>query len=168
MASEFRIGIGTDVHRLAVNKPFKLAGVTVPSPTGPAAHSDGDVVIHALCDAVAGAAGLPDIGELFSDTDAKNKNLDSAVFIKEYVRRAAEAGWRPVNMDAVVHLQWPKLAPHKPAMKAKLAELLGVTEDRVNVKAKTGERMGAVGEGRAVEAMVVVLLEKTAMDLKEP
>jgi 2-C-methyl-D-erythritol 2,4-cyclodiphosphate synthase len=160
MPSALRVGLGTDRHRLAVDRPLKLGGVEIPSAVGPAAHSDGDVVLHALCDALAGAAGLPDIGELFPDGDAKNKDADSAVFVREYLRRLGQAGRRIVNVDAVVHLQWPKLAPHKPAIRARLAELLAVPVDRINVKAKTGERMGEVGEGRAVEAQVVVLLEE--------
>jgi len=164
--TNMRVGHGYDLHRLAVNKPLILGGVAIPSPVGPDAHSDGDVVLHALCDAVLGAAGLGDIGELFPDNEAVNKGRDSRDFLREAVRRSRELGWRVVNADIVVHLQWPKVSPHKGAIRASLAELLAVPSDAVNLKGKTHERMGPVGEGRAIECTCVVLLAKSA-ELKE-
>jgi 2-C-methyl-D-erythritol 2,4-cyclodiphosphate synthase len=161
-APQYRIGLGTDTHRLIVGKTLKIAGVELPGVMGADAHSDGDVAIHALCDALAGAAGLPDIGEMFPDNDPAHRNADSAVFLRETVRRVREAGWAVGNVDIVIGLQFTKVAPFKAAMREKLSALLGIPSESVNLKAKTGERMGPVGEGRAVEATAVALLVKGA------
>lgn len=158
--TEWRVGLGTDVHRLQVGRKLVVAGVELPGVMGADAHSDGDVAMHALTDAVLGAAGLPDIGELFPDTEPRWKGAAGRTLLGEAVRRAREAGFSLVNADVVVHLQFNKVAPFKDAMRRALAEALGVTADRVNLKAKTAERMGPVGEGRAVEAVAVVLLAK--------
>lgn len=140
-----------------------LGGVRIPSPSGqsevgPVAHSDGDALLHALTDAILGALGLPDIGQLFPDTDARHKGQDSAAFLVEAVRRATEAGWTIANVDATVILERPRLGPHKGAIRTRLADLLRVAEDQVNVKGKTHEGVDAVGKGLAVEVHAVVLL----------
>jgi 2-C-methyl-D-erythritol 2,4-cyclodiphosphate synthase len=172
-----RIGHGYDLHRLeplamarasAVGgrpvRPLMIGGVTVEGPgvggvaVGVVAHSDGDVLLHAATDALLGAIGEPDIGQLFPDTAAENAGRDSAVFIAEAVRRVKAAGWEVGNLDATVVLERPKLSPVKGKIRANLARLLGVGEERVNIKGKTHEGVDALGEGRAVEAHVVVVL----------
>lgn len=161
-----RIGHGYDLHRLEFRPPagkggpFVLGGVTLESDRGPIAHSDGDALFHAVTDALLGAIGQPDIGQLFPDTDAANAGRDSAVFLREAAARVAKAGYRVGNVDCTVILEKPKLSPHKGAMRANIARVLGVDEARVNVKGKTHEKVDAVGEGRAVEVHVVVLLER--------
>ena len=127
---------------------------------GPVAHSDGDALYHALTDAILGALALPDIGQLFPDTGAANEARDSGDFLSAAASRASGAGWRIQNVDATVILERPKLAPHKEAMRSNIARLLGIEEDRVNIKGKTHEKVDAVGEGRAVEVHAVVLLIK--------
>lgn len=127
---------------------------------GPVGHSDGDALYHAVTDAILGALALPDIGQLFPDTDPRHLGQDSAEFLAEAARRAAAGGWRVSNLDATVILERPKLSPVKEAMRANIARLLGVAMDRVNIKGKTHEKVDAVGEGRAVEVHVVVMLLK--------
>ncbi len=161
---DWRIGHGFDLHRLdplvpdGQGKPLILAGVKLAHPRGPVGHSDGDALYHAVTDAVLGALALPDIGELFPDTDARHAGRDSAEFLAEAVRRANVAGWVVVNLDATVVMERPKISPHKQRMRDNLALLLGVHVDRVNVKGKTHEGVDAVGRGEAVEVHVVVLL----------
>ena len=154
----FRIGIGHDTHRLGAERPLQLGGVEVPHSSGLVGHSDADALLHAVTDALLGAAGLGDIGELFPDTDPANKDADSAVLLAQAFA-ALPAGTRVVNLDCIVHAERPKLSAYKTAMRVRLAELLGVPAARVNVKAKTGERVGAVGRGEAIQAEAVVLLE---------
>jgi 2-C-methyl-D-erythritol 2,4-cyclodiphosphate synthase len=156
-----RVGIGYDIHRLAAGRPLRLAGVEIPSETGPVAHSDGDVVFHAVADAVLGAAALGDLGEHFPDDDPAWAAADSGDILGRVVDMAREAGWRPAGVDVNVLLEAPKLAPHRDAMRAGLAERLGVPADAVNVKARTMEGLGPVGEGNAVAAQAVVVLEPT-------
>ncbi len=164
----FRVGLGWDIHRLeplppaGTGRPLVVGGIHFDHDLGPAGHSDGDALLHALTDALLGAIGGPDIGELFPDTDPRWAGADSAAFVAEALRRARDAGWQVVNVDAVVVLERPKLAPSKQAVRNNLARLLGLPIDRVNVKGKTHERIGPVGEGRAVEAHVVVLLSRAA------
>jgi len=122
-------------------------------------HSDADVVLHALADALLGAAALGDIGEHYPDTDPRWLGLDSRRLLTEVVERVASAGWRPVNCDLIIHAQEPKLGPHKPALRASLAGLLGLAEGAVNVKAKTGEHVGPIGRAEAISCEAVVLLE---------
>ncbi|MBL9077322.1 MAG: 2-C-methyl-D-erythritol 2,4-cyclodiphosphate synthase [Planctomycetes bacterium] len=153
-----RIGLGIDVHRLEAGRPCRLAGVAFDSPVGPVGHSDGDAVLHAACDAVLGAAGLDDLGTLFSDRDPANRGRDSAEFCTEALRRVRERGLRVLSLDAVVETEAPKLAPRRAAMRARLAALFDVPEDRVNLKGKTGEKVDAIGRGEALRATVVALL----------
>src|SRR4051812_12679865 len=134
-----RIGIGHDTHRLVEGRPLILGGVRVEHPRGLAGHSDADVVLHALTDALLGAAGLGDIGDAYPDTDPRWRGADSRVFLSETLGRLNRAGWRPVNVDVIVFAQEPKLGPVKGAVRESLAGLLGLPVDCVNVKAKTGE-----------------------------
>jgi 2-C-methyl-D-erythritol 2,4-cyclodiphosphate synthase len=136
-----------------------LGGVRIDHPRGLVGHSDADVVLHALADALLGASGLGDIGEHYPDTDPRWAGLDSARLLAEVVERVARAGWRTVNCDLVIHAQEPKLSPHKPALKANIARLLGVEPGAVNVKAKTGEHVGPVGRSEAIACEAVVLLD---------
>jgi 2-C-methyl-D-erythritol 2,4-cyclodiphosphate synthase len=158
MTSDFRIGLGIDVHRLAPGRSCKLAGVNIAAAAGPEGHSDGDAVLHAACDAVLGAAGLDDLGTLFPDKDPANKGRDSADFCRETLARVQQLNLRVLSLDVVVETELPKLAPHRPAMRARLAELFAVAADRVNLKGKTGEGLGDIGQGRALRATVVALL----------
>ncbi|MEO1717645.1 MAG: 2-C-methyl-D-erythritol 2,4-cyclodiphosphate synthase [Planctomycetota bacterium] len=161
---DFRVGHGYDLHRLetaeAGGRPMVLGGVAIEHDRGPVGHSDGDALLHAATDGILGALGLPDIGELFPNTDPRWDGADSAVFLGEAVKRMARAGWSIVNLDATVILERPKLAPVKAEIRARLAELLGVDLLRVNVKGKTHEKVDAIGEGRAVEVHAVVLLSR--------
>lgn len=164
----FRVGLGWDLHRLeplspvGSGRPLVIGGVRFEHDRGPAGHSDGDVLLHALTDALLGAIGGPDIGEVFSDSDPRWAGADSTVFVAEALRRVHAAGWRVVNTDAVVILERPRLAPSKQAVRDNLAGLLGIPIERVNIKGKTHERIGPIGEGKAVEAQVVVLLARAS------
>ena len=154
----FRIGQGWDTHALVVGRPLVLGGVAIPFEKGLAGHSDADALIHAVIDALLGAAGLGDIGTLFPDTDATFKDADSARLLQAAVMLVHQAGWRVGNIDVTVVAQAPRLGPHKAAMRTRLATLLAVPADCVNVKAKTAEKMGPVGEGLSIEAQAVALL----------
>jgi 2-C-methyl-D-erythritol 2,4-cyclodiphosphate synthase len=156
----FRIGEGWDVHALVPGRKLILGGVEIAHTTGLLGHSDADVLLHAITDAVLGAAGLGDIGRHFPDTDAQFKGADSSVLLAEAMRRVREKGWEPVNVDSTIVAQAPKLAPHMDAIKASVAKALGVQPDQVNVKAKTAEKLGPVGMGQSMEARAVVLLAK--------
>jgi 2-C-methyl-D-erythritol 2,4-cyclodiphosphate synthase len=153
-----RIGEGWDVHALVAGRPLVLGGVTVPFHLGLLGHSDADVLLHAITDAILGAAALGDIGRHFPDTDPTFKGADSMVLLVEAARRVRAAGWSIGNIDSTVIAQAPKLMPHIPAMCARIAEGLGLALDQVNVKAKTAEKLGPVGMGQAMEARAVVLL----------
>lgn len=156
-----RVGIGHDTHRLEVGRPLILGGLRFEHPRGLAGHSDADVVLHALTDALLGAAGLGDIGDAYPDTDPQFKNRDSSFFLHETLIRLNQKGYRVINVDVIVFAQEPKLGPHKAQMRKKLAELLTVDVDAVNVKAKTGEKVGAIGRGEAISCQAVVLIDKT-------
>ena len=156
----FRIGEGWDVHRLVGGRPLILGGVTIPHSHGLLGHSDADALAHAITDALFGAAGLGDIGRHFPDTDVAFQGADSIALLVECARRVRAAGWEPVNIDATIVAQAPKMAPHIGAMRERLAGALGLAIDAVNVKAKTAEKMGPVGEGRAIETRAVCLLLK--------
>ena len=153
-----RIGEGWDIHALVPGRDLVIGGVKIPHSTGLLGHSDADVLLHAITDALVGAAGLGDIGTHFPDTAVEFKGANSAVLLTEAMRRVAEGGWVVNNVDSTVIAQAPKLAPHIPAMRASIAKALGIDESQVNVKAKTAEKMGPVGQGAAMEARAVVLL----------
>ena len=156
-----RVGLGHDTHRLVEGRPLILGGVRIEHPRGLAGHSDADVVLHAVTDALLGAAGLGDIGDAFPDTDPAWKDADSARFVRDTLARLNQLGWRPVNVDVIVFAQEPKLGPVKQAVRARLAELLGLPPGAVNVKAKTGERVGHIGRAEAIACQVVALIERT-------
>ena len=153
-----RVGIGYDTHRLEEGRPLLLGGVRVDHPRGLAGHSDADVVLHALTDALLGAAGLGDIGDAYPDTDPAYAGADSRRFLRETLARLNRAGLQVVNVDVIVFAQEPKLGPVKDAIRASLAGLLGLDHAAVNVKAKTGERVGHIGRGEAVACQAVALL----------
>lgn len=158
----FRIGEGWDVHALVPGRALVLGGVTVPHTLGLLGHSDADVLLHAITDALLGAAGLGDIGRHFPDTDPQFKGADSTVLLAEAMRRVRAAGWELGNLDSTIVAQAPRLAAHIPAMRTTVARTLGVDEGQVNVKAKTAERLGPVGQGLAMEARAVALLQAAA------
>ena len=155
-----RIGEGWDVHALVPGRQLVLGGVKIPHSTGLLGHSDADVLLHAITDAVLGAAGLGDIGRHFPDTDAQFKGADSSVLLQEAMRRVRAQGWELVNLDSTIVAQAPKLVPHMAAINAGVAKALGVQADQVNVKAKTAEKLGPVGMGQSMEARAVALLRK--------
>ncbi|CAN5889221.1 2-C-methyl-D-erythritol 2,4-cyclodiphosphate synthase [soil metagenome] len=160
MPFDIRVGEGWDVHQLVAGRKLMLGGIEVPHTAGLLGHSDADVLLHAITDALLGAAGLGDIGRHFPGTDAQFHGADSAVLLDEAAARVRAAGWAIGNVDSTVIAQAPKLAPYIPAMCERIATVLNVTVDRVNVKAKTAEKLGPVGEGRAMEARAVVLLSR--------
>ena len=153
-----RIGEGWDTHQLVEGRPLWLGGVQIPHPMGLLGHSDADVLLHAITDAVLGAAGMGDIGTLFPDTDPAFKGADSRVLLREAMQRVKGSGWQVGNVDCTIIAQKPKLAPYKAAMAQSVADCLGITAVQVNVKAKTAEKLGPVGEERSMEARAVVLL----------
>lgn len=155
---EFRIGEGWDTHALVSDRLLILGGVTIPHSHGLLGHSDADALLHAITDAVLGAAALGDIGRHFPDTDPAFKGADSVALLAEAARRVRAEGWSIANVDSTIVAQAPKMAPHIPAMRERIAQALGLRPDQVNVKAKTAERMGPVGEERAIEARAVCLL----------
>ncbi|MBA4108898.1 MAG: 2-C-methyl-D-erythritol 2,4-cyclodiphosphate synthase [Leptothrix sp. (in: Bacteria)] len=157
-----RVGEGWDTHALVTGRPLILGGVTIEHTHGLLGHSDADALLHAITDALLGAAGLGDIGRHFPDTDPAFKGADSVALLAEAVRRVGQAGWAVGNVDSTIVAQAPKMAPHIPAMRERIAAALGVGIEAVNVKAKTAEKMGPVGEGRAIEARAVCLLVKQA------
>ena len=157
---DFRIGQGYDVHALAPQLPLWLGGIRIDSPVGCIAHSDGDVAIHALCDALLGAIALGDIGHHFPDNSDEFKGIDSKILLARVLGLVRERGWQPVNADITIALQRPKLAPHIAGMRACLAGILGISEDRVSVKATTTEKLGFVGRGEGCEVWAVALLGK--------
>ncbi len=158
---EFRVGQGFDVHRFGAGDHVVLGGVRIPHERGLEAHSDGDVVIHALCDAVLGAAGLGDIGRHFPDDDPRWRGADSRTFLRAVAAMAREAGLAVINADVTVVAQAPRLAPHMEAMGANLAADLGIAPARVNVKATTTEGLGFTGRGEGIAALAVALLGAT-------
>ena len=157
---DFRIGNGYDVHALSPGLPMWLGGVQIPSETGFVAHSDGDVAIHALCDALLGCLALGDIGHLFPDTSPEWKGVDSKLLLKKVVALVHEKGYTVGNVDITIALQRPKLAPHIPAMRKSLATILAIPEDRVSVKATTTERLGFVGRCEGCEVWTCALITR--------
>ena len=156
---KLRVGEGWDVHALVPGRRLVLGGIEIPHSAGLLGHSDADALLHAITDALLGAAGLGDIGSHFPDTDPKFKGADSAVLLAEALRAVQAAGWQLVNVDSTVIAQAPRLAPHREAMRQRVAEVLGLAPDCVNIKAKTAEKLGPVGQGLAIEARAVVLLQ---------
>lgn len=158
--TEFRVGQGYDVHVLTAGRKLILGGVEIPFEKGLQGHSDADALLHALTDALLGAAGLGDIGRHFPDSDPRYQGADSRVLLREALRLARDRGWRLVNVDSTLIAQQPRLAPHIPAMRALLAADLELPLDAVNVKGKTNEKLGYLGRNEAIEAQAVVLLAR--------
>jgi 2-C-methyl-D-erythritol 2,4-cyclodiphosphate synthase len=158
--SEYRVGTGFDAHALQDGVPLVLGGVRIDHPRGLAGHSDGDVLAHALTDAVLGAAGLEDIGALFSSDDPALEGADSVELLREAWRRVREAGWELANADVVLIGEEPRLAPHRDAMRAKLADALGVDRELVAVRATTTDKLGFTGRGEGLAAQAVALLRR--------
>ena len=156
----FRIGEGWDIHALVAERKLILGGVEIPFHLGLLGHSDADVLLHAITDALLGAAALGDIGTHFPDTDLAFKGADSGMLLAEAARRVRAKGFEIGNVDSTVIAQAPKLMPHMPAMRARIAQVVGIAVDQINVKAKTAEKMGPVGLGQAMEARAIVLLYK--------
>lgn len=154
-----RVGLGHDTHRLVTGRPLIMAGLRIEHSKGLAGHSDADVVLHAIIDALLGAAGLGDIGDAFPDDDPAHLNADSILFLEATMARLYVKGFKLINVDIVIHAQEPKLGPIKTLLRENLAKLLGLTIDRVNVKAKTGENVGHIGRGEAIACHAVVLLD---------
>lgn len=170
----YRIGHGYDLHRLEPAPPqgkgraMILGGVRFAShPTGPVSHSDGDAVYHAATDAILGALGLPDIGQLFPDDDPRHESADSATFVREAAGKMAACGYALNNLDVTVICESPKIGPHKPQMIVNLARLLECDASQINLKGKTHEKVDAIGEGRAVEVHAVALLVRRRMDASQ-
>ena len=157
---EFRIGLGYDIHRLVEGRELIIGGVKITHEKGLLGHSDADVLVHAIIDALLGALALDDIGTLFPDTDPKYKDADSMVLLRHVIQKVNENGYRINNIDSNIIAQNPKMMPYIPKMKEALAVLLGIELSDISIKAKTKEKLDAVGESRAIEANAVVLLEK--------
>ena len=155
---DLRIGYGYDVHQLAAGEEFWLGGIRIPSDIGAVGHSDADVLLHVICDALFGARAMGDIGAHFPDTDAAYKGIDSKILLRDTVAKVCTDGWEIVNVDATICLQAPKLRPHIDAMRECISGCLGIPVDRVGVKATTTERLGFVGTGEGISAHAVVLL----------
>jgi 2-C-methyl-D-erythritol 2,4-cyclodiphosphate synthase len=158
--ADYRVGIGTDIHRLVENRKLMLCGIYIPFPYGLLGHSDGDVGIHAVIDALLGASGMGDIGTLFPDTDDKWKNADSKELLLNVKERLEEKHWQVVNVDLIIHAELPRLGPLKGQMKRVIAGLLGIDFTAMNVKAKTNEGLGDIGAGQAIAATATALLRK--------
>ncbi|MDR3138833.1 MAG: 2-C-methyl-D-erythritol 2,4-cyclodiphosphate synthase [Treponema sp.] len=155
-----RTGLGRDIHRLAAGRAFLLGGVAIPAEKGELGHSDGDVLAHAVTDALLGAAALGDIGELFPPQDAAWKDADSLVLLKIAYEKVKKAGWRLVNLDCVVNCEKPRILPYREAVRSSLAQVLEISREAVFVKGKTNEGLGSLGRGEAVEALALCLLER--------
>ena len=157
---KFRIGYGFDVHALQEGRPFILGGVEIPSTFGPLGHSDADVLIHAICDALLGAAALGDIGKHFPDTSNEFKNIDSKILLQRVVNLLKEKNYSIGNIDATVILEKPKIAPHIEAMREALSKVMGIPVDDISIKATTNEKMGFIGRQEGVSAHAVAMIEK--------
>jgi len=155
-----RVGLGFDLHRLVPGRPCILGGVRFEHPRGPLGHSDGDAVLHAIADALLGAAGLEDLGTLFPDSDPRWKGADSQALLREVVARVRAAGWRAVNLDVVVATEGPRIAPRRAEMRAAIGKLVGLAPEAVNVKGKSFEGLGALAGGLGVAVQAVCLLER--------
>ncbi len=162
--TDLRIGHGFDVHAFAAERKLIIGGVDIPHPFGLAGHSDADVLLHAICDALLGAAGLGDIGRHFPDNDPRFKGIDSRKLLRDVAKRIRDLGWSAVNVDATIIAQAPKMAPHVATMVAQIAADLGIEPGRVNVKATTTEKLGFTGrgEGIAAEAVCLIMQDSTS------
>ncbi|MFZ5829739.1 MAG: 2-C-methyl-D-erythritol 2,4-cyclodiphosphate synthase [Planctomycetota bacterium] len=161
---ETRVGIGHDTHRLRPGGPLRLGGVDIPHDRELVGHSDADVLLHAVTDAILGAAALGDIGQMFPDTDPSNRGRDSAHMLRAAREAAAAVGYTVVNLDCIVMAQRPKLLPHRQTIRERVAAILGIDAERVGLKGKTGEHIGPVGQEEVIEAMCVVLLESSGKE----
>lgn len=159
---KIRTGFGYDVHKLVDDIPFWLGGIKIPHSKGAYGHSDADVLIHVICDALLGAANMRDIGFHFPDTDADFKGIDSKILLKQVMKLLRDAGWELGNVDSTICLQQPKVNPHIPAMKSCLAEVMQVDEGDISIKATTTEKLGFVGKEEGVAAYAVVLIQKSS------
>lgn len=157
---KIRVGFGFDVHQLVENHPFVLGGVNLEHHSGAFGHSDADVLVHAICDALLGAANMRDIGFHFSNTDERWKGISSLLLLTECVRLIGEKGWKIGNIDAMICLEAPKINPHVPAMKQHIAQAAGIAEDDISIKATTNETMGFIGREEGIVAYAVCLIEK--------
>lgn len=160
---KIRVGFGFDVHELREKHPFILGGVKLEHHAGAFGHSDADVLVHAICDAILGAANLRDIGYHFSNTDARWKGISSLLLLKECVRLLNEKGWQIGNIDAMICLEAPKINPHVPEMKKNISDAAGITEEDISIKATTNEQMGFIGRGEGIVAYAVCLIEKSGL-----
>ncbi|WP_345954856.1 2-C-methyl-D-erythritol 2,4-cyclodiphosphate synthase [Mucilaginibacter sp. PAMB04168] len=158
--SKIRIGFGFDVHQMKEDHPFVMGGVTLPHHSGAFGHSDADVMVHAICDALLGAANLRDIGYHFSNKDERWRGISSLILLQHVIKLLQEKGWNVGNIDAMICLEAPKINPHIPAMKANIAQAAGISEDDISIKATTNEQMGFIGRGEGVVAYAVCLIEK--------
>jgi len=157
---KIRVGLGMDTHSLVKGRPFIIGGIAIPYTLGCDGHSDADVLIHAICDALLGAANLRDIGYHFPDTDHQYKDIDSKILLQKTNHLITSLGWKIENIDATIILEQPKLSPFVPAMQACISLILGLPVEDISIKAKTSEKMGFIGRGEGVSATVVVLLQK--------
>ena len=160
MIPDIRVGLGHDTHRLGEGGPLRLGGIDIPFDSHLKGHSDADVLLHAITDAILGAANLGDIGELFPDTAEENKGKDSANMLRFAYERVRAAGWRIANLDCVVLAERPKLLPHREAIRERIADILEITTEQVALKGKTGEKSGDIGTGQIMQSMCVCLLVK--------
>jgi 2-C-methyl-D-erythritol 2,4-cyclodiphosphate synthase len=160
MPGTIRVGLGHDTHRLEPGGPLRIGGIDIPFEKQAVGHSDADVLLHAITDAILGAAALGDIGQLYPDTDPANRGKDSGVMLQAAAAKVAAAGYSIVNLDCVILAERPKILPHRDAMRARIAELLALEVDQVSLKGKTGEKVGEVGRGEIVQAMVVCLISR--------
>lgn len=160
---KIRVGFGFDVHELKEQHPFVLGGVNLEHHSGAYGHSDADVLVHAICDAILGAANLRDIGYHFSNKDDRWKGISSLLLLKECIRLLNEKGWQLGNIDAMICLEAPKINPHVPEMKAKIAKAAGISTEDISIKATTNEKMGFIGREEGIVAYAVCLIEKSAL-----
>ena len=153
-----RIGLGYDIHQLVTNRPLCIGGVHIPYHKGAIGHSDADVLLHALCDALLGALNLGDIGTHFPNTDPQYKNIDSAILVRKVYEKIQHHRYEIINIDAVVHLEAPQIKPHVPAIQQRIADLLALSPSVVSIKATTHEQLGAIGRNEGIAAQVIALL----------
>ncbi len=162
MSTEIRVGLGHDTHRIAAGGPLRLGGIDIDFDGHLVGHSDADVLLHAITDAVLGAAGLGDIGEMFPDTDPIHKGRDSAEMLSLAYRQVRESRWNIVNLDCVILAERPKLIPWKLAIRKRIGEILSISVDQIGLKGKTGEMIGAIGTGQVIQSICVCLLSKSS------